>query len=179
MTKKEKSWFIRHWFLTGLMILVILMIIGGMSSSDNLPVDGDDLPTVDSIKTYGLNEEIIIKDFKYTFLSAKTQNSVGSEFFGEDASGIFLIIDLEVENVGNEAEYIPNEIYIIDNQEREFSQDDSVWIYLDDNFIFEELNPGLTKKGQLIFDIPEGIVGKICIKGNMFSSKCDAYVNWK
>ena len=91
---------------------------------------------------------------------------------------ILLIIDVEVENTGNEADYINNEIYIIDNQGREFEQDDDAWIYLDDNFIFEELNPGLTKKGQIIFDVPKDIEGKIGIKKSMWSSDFSVYVSW-
>jgi hypothetical protein len=177
--EKEKSWFRRHWILTGLGVFILLIIIGGMSSTDTPSTEsGTTLPTEDNIKTYNLNEEIIMGNFKYVFKSVETRTSIGSSYVGNEANGIFLIIDLEVENIGNEADYISNEIYVIDNQGREFSQDDGSWIFLDDNFIFEELNPGLTKKGQLIFDVPEGISGKACIKKSIFSSNCEAYIIW-
>lgn len=127
---------------------------------------------------YSLGDRITLENFAYTFLKIQKTSHVGDSYFGEDASGIFLIFDLEVENLANDAEYVNNEIYIVDSQGREFTQDGGSWIYLEDNFIFEELNPGLTKKGQIIFDVPQNMNGKLCIKKSIFSSDCSLLISY-
>jgi hypothetical protein len=170
--KKLKTWQIVLMVIGGLFLLGI--IFGGGNSENKTSSDSNQ----DTIQTYNLNEAFVIDKFQYNFKKVQSTNYVGSEYFGEEASGEFLIFDLEVKNLGNEAEYINNEIYIIDEQEREFSQDDDTWAYLDDNFIFEELNPSLTKKGQIIFDVPEGINGKLCVKESMWSDSCEVYVSF-
>lgn len=174
--EKDKSWIRRHWILTGLIVFFLFFTIS-MLISDSSNISSSSSSSTNKLIEYNLNEEVIVKNFKYVFTSVSLKNSVGDQFLGEDANGIFLIIDVEIENIGNDADYINNAIYIIDNQGREFEQDDGSWIYLEDNFIFEELNPGLTKKGQVIFDIPKDITGKICIKSSSFSSSCKAYIN--
>jgi len=169
-----------------ILVIIILVFMGiGMSNSEDLNsnqdiVESDDINTPakeSKTQTYSLNEKIILDNFEYTFTNVQESSKVGNEYLGDDASGVFVIIDVEVKNIGNEADYINNEIYILDNQGREFEQDDDAWIYLDDNFIFEELNPGLTKKGQIIFDIPKDIERKIGIKKSMWSSDFSAYVS--
>jgi len=177
--KKLKTW---HWILLGIGIFLFLVaIFGGSDSSDS---DNSKINTnsnsgnLNANKDYNLNEGIVVNNFQYVFTNPQIQSSVGDSYSGKDADGSFLILNLKVTNLGNEADYINNEIYFIDEQGREFSQDDDAWVYLENNFIFEELNPSLTKSGQIIFDIPKNLNGKLCIKENLYSSNCKAYVSW-
>jgi len=175
--EKEEGWISKHPYYTiGIFfgVLIIISIISNISS-DNSQEEVESSAT--TIQTYSLGNKIVVENFAYTFTNVQGTSIIGSEYFNDQADGIFWIIDVEVENIGNEAEYINNEIYIIDNQGREFEQDDDAWVYLDNNLVFEELNPGLTKKGQIIFDIPEGTTGKIGIKKSMWSSDFSAYVS--
>jgi len=190
---KEKANIVITAWLKIVIVIILLVIASSLlpnptfnSTENNSPLVDTDAndntpqnPTPESSqKIYSLGEKVPVDDFVYTFTNYETTNYVGGEYFGNDANGIFVIFDLAVENQGAEADYINNEIYIIDDQGREFSQDDSSWVYLDDNFIFEELNPGLTKRGQIIFDVPENIKGKLCIKKSMFSDECVNYISW-
>lgn len=170
-------------------LVIILLVIYGITafpsdSSSNSQSSMQDVALnnvtepISETKTYSLGDTIIVDNFAYTFTNLQKKSYVGTEYFGDSADGIFLIFNLEVNNLGNGADYINNEIYILDNQGREFSQDDDSWIYLDDNFIFEELNPGLTKKGQIIFDIPKNVDGTLCIKVNTWSSDCFALISY-
>jgi len=177
--KKLKIWQIALIVFGGLIFLgVILGVLQNTESDSSVNTDSEEKSSLNSIPIYNLNETFIIDNFQYNFKKVQSTSYVGNEYFGEEASGEFLIFNLEVKNLGNEAEYINNEIYIIDEQEREFSQDDDTWAYLEDNFIFEELNPSLTKKGQIIFDVPKGINGKLCIKRDVWSDSCAVYVSF-
>jgi hypothetical protein len=176
---KKESWFEKHKILGTILIIAGTIIVMGIIVGSFFP-DENSKTTKEPVqqKIYNLNEEVIVGDFVYKFSNFKERHSIGDEYFGDDANGIFLIFDIEVENKGNQADYINNEIYILDDQGREFAQDDDAWIYLEDNFIFEELNPGLKKKGQIIFDIPENIEGKLAIKKNIWSSDYVAFISW-
>ena len=176
--EKKKNWFRRHWILTIIFIIIILGIIGSMVDT---PAGGNDNSSIidkNPSNNYNLNERIVIDNFAYTFTDMKTMVRIGSAYFGQEPNGVYLLFDVEVENIGNEADYINNEIYILDDKGREFSQEDSAWIYLDNNLIFEELNPGLIKKGQIIYDVPKDLNGKLGIKKNSWSSDFSAYISW-
>lgn len=176
---KKESWFEKHKVLGTILIIVGTIIVMGIIAGLIMP--GEDANVVkesEKQKVYGLNEEVIVGNFVYTFSNLKKRYSIGDEYFGDKADGVFLIFDVEVENIGNEADYINNEIYIIDSQGREFAQDDDAWINLEDNFIFTELNPGLTKKGQIIFDVPENVEGNLAIKKSAWSSDYLAFISW-
>jgi len=187
--KKKHKFELTSWLKVIIVIILLILAIAFLPyeelekqpessamdlSEDVTPMDSEK----DSDLIFSLNEPIIINDFEYIFTKYYTTPYIGSEYLGKEASGIFIIFDLEVTNLGNSADYINNEIYIIDEQGREFSQDDDAWIYLDDNFIFEELNPGLTKKGQIIFDVPEGIKGYLGIKKSMWGSDYEVFISW-
>lgn len=181
---KGEAWIGRHWFLAVLTVFVVFFIIGN-AVSDNGSLVNSGISGVSS-ENYALNQSIVLNDFKYTFTEVKTSdfvggslgNFIGNPVMGEEADGIFLIFDLEVENVGKKTGQISKEIYVVDSEGREFEQDSDAWVYLKDNFAFKELNPGLVKKGQIIFDVPVDISGSICIKASPYSSRCSAYVNW-
>jgi len=182
--KQEDNWISKHPYYTiGIFfgVLIILFVISNIGSENGS--QGTEINTENSIKTeeisvYSLGDRVVVENFAYTFRDVTEKIYVGSNYFKEYPNGIFLVFDVEVENIGNKADYINNEIYIIDNQNREFEQDDGAWAYLEDNLIFEELNPGLTKKGQIIFDVPKDIDGKIGIKKSSWSSDFSAYISW-
>ena len=175
----KENWFEKHKVLGTALIIVGTIIVMGIIAGLIMP--GEDANVVkepEKQKIYSLNEEVTVGNFVYTFSDVKKRYSIGDEYFGDEADGVFLIFNVEVKNIGNEADYINDEIYIIDSQGREFAQDDDAWINLENNFIFTELNPGLTKKGQIIFDVPEDIEGKIGIKENMWSSDYAVFISW-
>jgi len=184
LTKKSNKGLVITGLVLGILALLISLAISLVAGVVISAVEFEELGGVSgtgesgSERIYGLNEEVIVGNFAYTFLSVKEKIYLGSNYLKLEPSGVFLIFDIEVENIGNEADYINNEIYIIDNQGRELSQENSAWAYLEDNIIFEELNPGLTKTGQIVFDVPKDIKGKIGIKKGILTNKFEAFVYW-
>ena len=62
---------------------------------------------------------------------------------------------------------------LVDDQGREFSPDTSAAFYLDSNqaLMFEQVNPGIVKKGKIVFDVPENLnVANVRISSNLVSS---------
>ena len=85
-------------------------------------------------------------------------NHAGSTDFGQKAQGEFCEAHLTVENVGDEPQTLfGDNQYLYDAKKRKFSPDSGAAIYLEDsNSFLEEINPGNSIKGILLFDVPKG-----------------------
>ena len=95
-------------------------------------------------------------EFKVTKLKCGVRE-VGSEYVGEKAQGQFCLLNLSVTNNGDEPEVLFGDNQkLLDKEGRTFAPDDMATIYADeDNSLFEEINPGNTLKGVIVFDIPK------------------------
>jgi hypothetical protein len=172
---KNKNWFRRHWILTGLGILILLGIVMGIMGG------GSDTKSAQIVE-YSLNEKVEHGDFAYTIHGIEKKSEIGEyildSFFGEKASGVFVIVDLTVENIAKESKTLSsNSFQIKDSQDRTFDTS-SAWIYLkeDVRFAFEQMQPGLPKKGKIVFDVPDNEKYTLQIRRSTFSSN---YANIK
>ena len=130
-------------------------------------------------KEFSTDEEIIAGNFRWKIVQFSKAKEIGQDlmgtFFGVKANGIFLIVDVEVENTGKSAEYlIDSFLKLIDEQDREFSPNSVSAFYLKPEgsaLLFEQINPGIKKKGKIVFDVPEDLkIAKIRIADNIFSN---------
>lgn len=139
------------------------------------------------IKEYHLGDEVSVGDFKWKIIDMTTATELGDDimgnFYGQKADGIFVIFDVEVENIGSSAEYLTDSyVKIIDDQNREFSPDSTAAFYLKPEgsaLVFDQINPGITKKGKIVYDVPENLKGYLEISSNNIWSSDKAYVSWK
>lgn len=102
-----------------------------------------------------------VRDGQFEFTVTKVQQGVagvGSDVFGEKAQGQFVLIHVTVENIGDDAQYFSDsDQKVRDAKGREFSADTGAGIYVKDNDVFlNEINPGNTVKGVLVYDMPKG-----------------------
>jgi hypothetical protein len=108
----------------------------------------------------GLGDKV--RDGKFEFTVTKVKPgvaSVGDSAFGKKAQGQFVLVSVTVANIGDEPQTLVGDAQkLFDTQGREFSVDTEAAVYLSDsNSIFEEINPGNSVKGTLMFDIPDGV----------------------
>jgi hypothetical protein len=172
---KQQSWFARHKILTGLLAIVLLgIVIGAMGGGDqaagpaaqapaqapaaqapDAPAAADSAPKP-SVVTVGTP----VRDGNFEFTVTKVQSgvaSVGSDFLSEKAQGQFALVHVTVTNIGAEAQLLTDSAQtVFDAKGRKFSADTAAAIYLEDNDVFlNEINPGNTVKGILVFDMPK------------------------
>ncbi|GGK79913.1 DUF4352 domain-containing protein [Mangrovihabitans endophyticus] len=86
------------------------------------------------------------------------QKQVGGEF-GQKAQGEFCMVHVQVKNVGKSAELFNDSSQkAYDADGTEFSVDSGAAIYAngDSSTFLEDINPGNTVKGELVFDVPAG-----------------------
>jgi hypothetical protein len=124
-------------------------------------------------KAPGIGDAVRDGKFQFTVTDVEAgKKKVGNEYLNTKAQGQFYLVDITVKNIGDEAQ-----IFFADNQTlfnadgQEYSADSTASIYLDEsNSFMEEINPGNTVKGTVVFDIPKGMdPSKIELHDSMLS----------
>jgi hypothetical protein len=98
----------------------------------------------------------------WTFKISKVKcgaSKVENEFLNKKAQGQFCLVSLTAKNNGETAgTLMGSNQKLLDKDGREFSSDDEASIYEaggNSSLFVEEINPGNTAKGVIVFDIPE------------------------
>lgn len=177
--RSGKSWkmglaFVGYFFI----FMIFLAIISPGNSDLNASSSAPQAQTSKASQpTTKLGDKVIAGDFAYTFNDMTKSKQIGENvagtFFGEKADGTFIILDVTIENIGKESSTISIGSYvkILDDQGRTFEHDSMAEIYLkEEAFTFTQLQPGLPKRGKIVFDVPENINGKIELSTGVWSS---------
>lgn len=137
----------------------------GESAEASAPAEGGGKPSGKASKkaakkrvTNGIGREY--RDGKFAFTVTKVKKGVkkvGNEYFGDKAQGQFVIVYVTVENIGDKAQtFISSNQTLIDTKGRKFEADPeaAVWTNQESKSFFEQINPGNSVKGTLIYDVP-------------------------
>ena len=170
---------IGFWGWTWRIILLLIIISVVMGAIQDQTGSSSKTTQVNEQTTYGLGDRIVLGNTAYTINNISNTQTIGSYVFGsligKKADGVYLVVDLTVENIGTKSDQVWSwdNIKIIDNQSREFSHDVQAEIYLpsEEQMNFGQLQPGLPKRGELVFDIPLNTRGAIKISQGGFSDK--------
>ena len=82
--------------------------------------------------------------------------------FGPPKQQNFVTVDFNFTNNGDKAKTLSTPIIkLIDSTGREFSADTDSWSYVpaDRNLFLNQVNPGVTQPGTVIFTVPQGASG--------------------
>ncbi|MDO8147526.1 DUF4352 domain-containing protein [Isoptericola sp. b515] len=101
-----------------------------------------------------------VRDGKFEFTVTELERGVekiGNEYLNTEAQGKFVLVHMSVENIGDEAQYFDGSSQkLVDTEGRTHSADSEAAIYLDDsNSFLNEINPGNTVDGIVVFDMPK------------------------
>ena len=121
-----------------------------------------------------------VKDGKFTFVVTKVvpgKTKVGDQYLNKKSQGQFVLVYVTVTNHGDEAQsFFGDNQVVYDAQGRKFSADSEAAIYLGDasKSLYEEINPGNSVKGIVVFDVPKGVkLTKIELHDSAFSGGVD------
>ncbi|MBE3011710.1 DUF4352 domain-containing protein [Microbispora sp. NEAU-D428] len=164
--------------LVGAAVLTILVVIGVVlgSRSDDAQVSLTDGPEVTAqaakpgksqaprkAHVPGLGD--LVKDGKFAFKVTKVEkglSQVGEGFTAHEAQGQYVLVHLTVKNIGDEAQMFTDSAQkLIDAKGRTFDADSGAAIWLQDsNAFLENINPGNSVNGLLLFDVPKNLTLK-------------------
>ncbi len=103
-----------------------------------------------------------VRDGKFEFTVTKVKRgvpSVGSDFMQEKAQGSYTLVYLTVKNIGDQGQYFTDDNQkVLDASGRQFEADSTADMSVDgnDNVLFQQINPGNSIQGVLVFDLPKG-----------------------
>jgi hypothetical protein len=179
--KRKKSIFARWWFwvLVAIALIVVLVAVSGggddtasPSSNGTTGATSASAPATQSAQAAApkspaapaaapLGTTAKAADFEITVTQVEkgvpqVGDVVGGTLLGEKAQGQFVLVHVTVKNVSNDPSYfMDSDLPMYDDQNRKFSADDSASLYIDNNStLFNEINPGNTLQGVVVYDIP-------------------------
>ncbi|GEL94824.1 DUF4352 domain-containing protein [Cellulomonas composti] len=123
-------------------------------ATEDAPKEPEEQPAGDSA---GIGTPVRDGKFEFTVTAVETGvPSVGDDILSLDAQGQFVLVHVTVTNIGDEAQYFDGSSQeLVDTEGRTHSASTEAAIYLDDaNSILDQINPGVSVEGTVVFDIP-------------------------
>ena len=122
----------------------------------------------------GLNTPVRDGKFEFTVTGVERLGStVGEGMLAEEAQGEFIIVRVDVTNVGDEAQMLSSNGQVLYNDKgQKFEPSSAIFSVPDsDKFFLENINPGNTVTGApLLFDVAPGtMLDRIELHDSMFS----------
>ncbi|WHY95010.1 DUF4352 domain-containing protein [Neobacillus cucumis] len=167
--------------LIGIAALIVISIIASTGGGDDSAKPASTTTTKSSASPAKkeapkpLSKEGVSSDVKIKVTGLETKQQVGNEFSNTKAQGIFKIVSVEITNNQKDAITVDaNSFKLEDSKGREFtySTDGQTDLGIADDsiadFFLKQLNPGLTQKGKIVFDVPSDAKGlKLKATGGM------------
>ncbi len=186
-TKRKKPLWKRWWFwlLAVIALIVIISSAGGgddtgddaVASAESGTSDESDASTSDeeAAKTedeapaeaeaaseYGIGDAVATGDWEVTVNNVESGVSeLGDEYFGTTAQGQFILVEMSVANTGSEPSFFfEGDVSLQDADGNTYSPDSEAGIYAatdNDIMLLEEINPGNTATGVIVYDVPADV----------------------
>lgn len=180
--KKSGNWFTRHKLLSALLAIIAVIAIGAaLKGGGNDAASSNDKPAGSSEQAANseeageatVGEAITAGDLSVTVTDVETGlKRIGDANFGSDAQGQYVKVSVSVTNNGKEATYFTeSDQHLIDDQDRQHSTSGDSMYLGNESVLFEQINPGNTVNGIMLFDIPaDATVKAIDIDTGLFSN---------
>jgi hypothetical protein len=160
--KKGKA----KWILLAIVAVIVIFAIAqgggdGDTSTDSPTAAGSGGDSSsEAAQAAGLNQAVRDGKFEFTVTGMDcSKNTLGTDPMSTQASGVFCLVNVNVSNIGNEAQTLDATSQVAyDAAGRKYSTDTEASFYLEDagSALFEQLNPGTSVQGVLVFDVPAG-----------------------
>jgi hypothetical protein len=152
------------YIIGGIVALVLIAAVAGSSGTDTNTAETNSSNQLteqsqESSETVAkIGTPVRDGKFEFTIKSMDcSRTSVGSEFLTEEAQGKFCILDMNVKNIGDEAQtFFSSEQKVFNAEGQQFSNDTEAELSIDGNTDawLEEINPGNFVNGKVVFDVP-------------------------
>lgn len=160
--KATRPWYKKKRFIIPIALVALIVLFSALSGGgDDAKSEGE--AAKDEVKTFQIGETVSLAGTEYTVTKAKTAATVGSEYAEENADGIFIVVNLTIENKKDETKtFDSSNAKVIAGNGKSYSTDDdgslAVAIDGEESLIFADMQPDVPKKGTLVFDVPKDAV---------------------
>lgn len=161
--KAERPLWKKPWFLAlalvGVVIVASMAGGGDTGTTTNDTAQEDTSEAGDGAETTGLGQPAEDGNFTFTVDSVECgETSLGKSFTKTEAQGEYCIAEMTVENHGDEASLMDGSSQFLFIGDKKYTADTDA-IFADkraEAFFIEEINPGLTVEGIVVWDVPPG-----------------------
>jgi len=138
------------------------------TSSGNGGGNGNGNGNSDSTPTHEIGESFTVGDgdqtVEYIVNSVNAYSEIGGQFTSEQASGVYAVVEMEMTNQSNETiDVSSSHLKLVNAQDQQFDASTGASIYAESDsriqaepISFEQLNPGLSTSGVVVFDVNPG-----------------------
>ena len=187
--KATRPWYKKKRWI-GLIVIAVIVVIavatsGGDSDADPEKVSGGDSSKAADTNKAGtksnpikVGETVKLEGTQYTVKSAKTSAEVGSEYFKETAGGIYVIVEMTIENKKDETKtFSESAAKFVGGNGKTYSTDDDGSIAADEPLILEDMQPDVPKTGLLVYDVPKNATSGGVLKVSDLFGGGDAFID--
>jgi hypothetical protein len=191
--KATRPWFKKKHIIFPLALIAVIAVIaaansGGGSGTTTSSVDGatsNDAPADSAQDAAPAEEKAVpgigdkVRDGKFQFTVTKVKTSVaevGDQYLNKKAQGQFVLVSVKIANIGDKPQTMFGDNQKLFIKGNEYSADTEAAIYAKNSkVLWEEINPGNSVKGVIIFDVPKAAkkFDKIELHDSMFSGGVD------
>ena len=144
------------------LILISLMLALPLMGADNSGCGETEEPKVEGGgKTARVGQRLTLKGTSYRVTSVRTAQTIGDgPYTQEKANGRFVVVKLTLTNRKDEpATILEDNIRLIGGNGKNYStSDDAIFALGGETFILEEIQPDVSERGTLVYDIPKKAV---------------------
>lgn len=107
-------------------------------------------------KVYGVGDALKVGDVTFKVNEIKSAQQVGNEFLNKKTDQQFYMINISVTNNGKETIQTDESFFKLKGSGSTFEADSDATIYSNDDgeFIYQDVNPGITSTGWVVFEVP-------------------------
>ena len=176
----------RHKILTGILVFIVFIVVvsasGGDSSSSGSSSSGSKQEQSQKQEkiTAKIGEQVQSGDLAFIVNGVKEYQSLGNSFTSKDAQGVFKVVSLKIENVGKETKTIDSSmIKLTDSEGRTYErsidgQTAKGMAQGQVDLFLQQVQPGLSVNGEIVFDIPETAQGLVIeLRGGLFATPAE------
>ena len=157
--KAEKPFWKKWWFILGAIILVIAIASSAGTGDKNDTTGDTNSSSGGDGDSAGIGDAVADGDFTFNVSDLNCgEKKIGSGPFASEASGEYCIAEVTVENTGNESQLMDGSNQFLYIGDKQYSADSDA-IFADkraEAFFIEEINPGLSVDGIVVWDVPVG-----------------------
>ncbi len=133
--------------------------------------DGTDSKTATAPLVHKMKESVHVGYTSYAIWKAWWSNQLSSnQFLNQRPDASYLFVELSVRNDDAKARMIPP-FKLIDENNSEYEASSKSWAIPGNIGVLDSLNPGVSKQGIVVFDVPQGHKYKMKISGGFWSTE--------
>lgn len=107
--------------------------------------------------TYKIGDKLSVGKVRYKVTQVTTSNRAGNKYLNTKAQGRYLIVTIQITNKGDDPLNVSDDYFTLINGNKTYEVDSTAGFYLKNSIINETVNPDVTLKGRIAFDVSKKV----------------------